>query len=46
MAEEGKKMKDQKKMTEDELNESLIVDSFTPLSDELEKDEDRKDDPE
>ncbi len=39
-------MKDQKKMTEDELNKSLIADSFTPLSDELEKDEDRKDDPE
>lgn len=30
----------------DELNESLIADSFTPLSDELEKDEDREDDPE
>ena len=30
----------------DELNKSLIADSFTPLSDELEKAEDRKDDPE
>lgn len=39
-------MKDRKEMTEDELNESLIADSFTPFSDQLEKAEDRKDDPE
>ena len=39
-------MNGRKEMTEDELNKSLIADSFTPLSDELEKAEDRKDDPE
>lgn len=39
-------MKDRKEMTEDELNESLIADSFTPITDALEKAEDRKEDPE